>query len=384
MAYTLEQIYLEEKERFGMKLIAGVDGLRVCVDWVHMVETLELVSFLKRNELVITTGVRNMKEAELTALARGLKENDAAGLIVNIGGYIYDLPQELVAYCDAEGFALFTLPWETRLVEFSHDACKRIMNEEHTEESITEAFLDGMLLPERRAECKTILSRYGFGSDTEYQLLVLGIAGGEQEQFGAASDDLQYDIVKILNRINQRYILFRQNQLLCIAAADCEQDKMNILMQQIEAVRIKYGYTCYCGIYPRTASLSQLANYYEKSQLLMKLAVSKGVRICPYEKLEVYKILMSVDSTKVLEAFCSRILGKLHLYDEANNTQLYLLLRQYFKCNGCIQDIADENFIHRNTVHYQLGKIEKLLDVSLENWEDRLKIHLCLMAEELL
>lgn len=48
MAYTLEEIYLEAKENYSMELLAGAKGIRATVSWVHIVETGELVSFLKR------------------------------------------------------------------------------------------------------------------------------------------------------------------------------------------------------------------------------------------------------------------------------------------------------------------------------------------------
>ena len=48
MAIILEEIYEVALHRYNMKLVAGGRGLRNLVDWVHTVEEMDYVSFLKR------------------------------------------------------------------------------------------------------------------------------------------------------------------------------------------------------------------------------------------------------------------------------------------------------------------------------------------------
>lgn len=47
MAIILEEIYEVALHRYNMKLVAGGRGLRNLVDWVHTVEEMDYVSFLK-------------------------------------------------------------------------------------------------------------------------------------------------------------------------------------------------------------------------------------------------------------------------------------------------------------------------------------------------
>ena len=58
MAIILEEIYEVALHRYNMKLVAGGRGLRNLVDWVHTVEEMDYVSFLKGRELIVTTGFR--------------------------------------------------------------------------------------------------------------------------------------------------------------------------------------------------------------------------------------------------------------------------------------------------------------------------------------
>ena len=50
MAIILEEIYEVALHRYNMKLVAGGRGLRNLVDWVHTVEEMDYVSFLKGRE----------------------------------------------------------------------------------------------------------------------------------------------------------------------------------------------------------------------------------------------------------------------------------------------------------------------------------------------
>ena len=52
MAIILEEIYEVALHRYNMKLVAGGRGLRNLVDWVHTVEEMDYVSFLKGRELL--------------------------------------------------------------------------------------------------------------------------------------------------------------------------------------------------------------------------------------------------------------------------------------------------------------------------------------------
>ena len=87
MAIILEEIYEVALHRYNMKLVAGGRGLRNLVDWVHTVEEMDYVSFLKGRELIITTGIREKDEETLVRFVKSLHETGASGLVINIGKY---------------------------------------------------------------------------------------------------------------------------------------------------------------------------------------------------------------------------------------------------------------------------------------------------------
>ena len=70
MAATLEKIYEVALHHYHMKLVAGREGLSNLVDWVHVVEEMDYVHFLKGRELIVTTGIKEPDDAQLLAAIR--------------------------------------------------------------------------------------------------------------------------------------------------------------------------------------------------------------------------------------------------------------------------------------------------------------------------
>ena len=384
MAYTLDQMYLNQKSKYSLELIAGAKGIKATVSWVHMVETVELVPFLKRRELVITTGIRNQSMDDLRELVIGLSEKKVSGLIINIGPYIPEVPEDVIKLCDDRGLPLFTMPWEVRIVELSHDICKGIVLDENVYEDIAEAFLDGMMYPSKLEESRNVLSRRGFGENTVFQMFAFQIADGSEDKYEAVLDDLHYMVESILNKINEHYILFINKNTVYAVLANYNPGEVKLFARDIEKIELHYGYHFYCGVHPATSDFEQLIQYFEKSQILIRLAIARKIQIAYYENLDTYRLLLSVSSMNVLEDYHRSTVGLLRQYDSANTTALFELIRQYFAHNGRVQDIAEENFVHRNTVHYQLAKAEKIMGIHFENWDDRLKVHLGLMMDEII
>ena len=384
MAYTLDQIYLNLKEKYHMELLAGTSGIKATVSWVHMVETAELVPFLRRRELVITTGIRNESIDDLRTMVEGLAGKEIAGLIVNLGPYIPKVPEDIVSFCEAEKLPLFTLPWEVRLVEFSHDVCRSIVLDETEEEDVAEAFLDGIMFPGKLEESLNILSRHGYERNTVFQLFVLMIADGEEDRFEKVLEDLRYLVEKILNNINEHYILFVNKNTVYVAVANYNPGEAKLFIRELEKMELHYGYHFYCGVNPATSDFEELTQYFERSSILLRLARVRKMQIAFYENMETYKLLLSVGNMRVLEDYHKSTVGLIRQFDSMNSTNLFELLCQYFQHNGRIQDLAEAKFVHRNTIHYQLAKAEKIMGIHLDSWDDRLKVHLGLLVDELL
>ena len=95
-----------------------------------------------------------------------------------------------------------------------------------------------------------------------------------------------------------------------------------------------------------------------------------------YDKLGVYKLLLSVEDKTVLKDFYKESVGKIEAYDKENQTELMSFLRIYLENNGSPQLVSEKQYVHRNTVANQLKKIAKITGFDPMDLEDRVKLYL--------
>lgn len=81
-----------------------------------------------------------------------------------------------------------------------------------------------------------------------------------------------------------------------------------------------------------------------------------------YDRLEVKKLILAVDDILLLES----------IYNEN------------LKYDGSVQRVAQETFVHRNTINYQLAKIKRILGNNLKTFEERFKIILAFEVRDVL
>lgn len=116
----------------------------------------------------------------------------------------------------------------------------------------------------------------------------------------------------------------------------------------------------------------------------MRLMKAKHRSTIYYDRLGAQKIILSVDDSQVLSDFMKVTLGALIRYDEENQTNYLALLKRYLDQNGSVQKVAEELFVHRNTVNYQLNKIKKILECDLDTMEKRFQIMLAFQIREII
>ncbi|GFN23690.1 helix-turn-helix domain-containing protein [Thermanaeromonas sp. C210] len=77
------------------------------------------------------------------------------------------------------------------------------------------------------------------------------------------------------------------------------------------------------------------------------------------------------------------ILGPLLEYDKSKGSNLMETLVEYFRCGNNIKQMAKKLYIHYNTAIYRIELIQKLLNVDLNNPDDRFNIQLALKLTSL-
>lgn len=105
--------------------------------------------------------------------------------------------------------------------------------------------------------------------------------------------------------------------------------------------------------------------------------LKKDNQIYFFEELGVYKLLYKIDKDEK-DSFLENSIIPLLNYDKAHNTELLKTLRAFFEENGNLTNVAKKIYIHYNTVHYRLQRIEKITGLSLDNPDDKLNLEIAL------
>lgn len=135
----------------------------------------------------------------------------------------------------------------------------------------------------------------------------------------------------------------------------------------------------------RAYELEELNRSFQEARTAVSIGkeINSQKKYIFFEELRLYRLLIN-NSKEQLRDFMEENLGPILQYDKINNSDLLETLKTYFKCEGNMKIIAQELFIHYNTVIYRIQKIEELLNVDLKNLNEQLNIHTALKVINLL
>jgi PucR family transcriptional regulator, purine catabolism regulatory protein len=382
-----------------IKLVAGQSGLDRVVRWVHFIDLPDVLSWVQGGELLIITGIGlNGDISKLSEIVRGAVQKKLAGLIINIGPYIREIPQDVIILADQLKFPVFELPWEVKLVEVTQDICSYIVRK-HTEEKSVSDLLEHILFswldtPEVLVQRATY---YGIDLTKPQQVVVVRAANlAALVQTKKLQDEKTLVALKVrFERIVKEILAASGIKSLSLQ----QMDSVILLLQQGKDTRgmrrcadmleamlgelaLKLpGLDVLIGVGGLCDDLHTARQSYVQANRALRIAgVNKSSRkIHSYEELGIYKLLFEIDNSK-LSAYHREVIEPLYLYDDQHQMELVASLFMYFEENGNVAKAAQRLFVHRNTLDYRLKKVEEITGKNLDDVYDRLALQLGLIV----
>lgn len=123
------------------RLIAGAGGAGRKVGWVHILEIANVAPYVTKNDLIMTTGLwlRHYEQQRLSYMQQLIRQ-EAAGLCVELGTSIENIPAEIIELADASDFPLIVFEQPVRFVEITQDIHGLLINQQHQMLKDLEAF----------------------------------------------------------------------------------------------------------------------------------------------------------------------------------------------------------------------------------------------------
>lgn len=384
MGVTVKSLFHNGSFLYKMRLAAGRNGLANLVQWVHIIEDDDVSAFLHGGELVFTAGILNKNPEWLPSFTRRLHKAGASAFVVNLGPHTREIQPEVIAYCDEVGMPLFTIPWETRMVDMTRDFCQRIIQAEQTESSLMTALKNILFHIGDQESQILLLERHGFQRNGIY--CILCVQAGETEDPDATRTLLKTIAERRLKEMGISTIAFTYNEMRVFLLSGCSPAELDAFLDhflQQAGLRLP-GVALHVGVSPWQGGIGEQGDSFDKAMAALDMARRRNDPLVRYDGLGLFKVLYSVSDRNVLRAFHQEVLGRLEAHDAESGANLCALLRDYLDAEGSLQAVAEKHYIHRNTVTNQLHRIAGLTGYDPLVHADRVAFSLAFHIRSLL
>ena len=193
------------------KVLAGRNGLDREIVWVTVIEVLDEIHLLQKGEFLITTafGLADIPRL-IDELIPRLAQRNLAGLAIQTGYYLDEIPGSIIRQCDQYDFPLIELPKPLKFSELTMAITKRIINRQmemleyarQIHDRLTQVILQNKGLPQIAIVLAELLAAPVRILDAHYNLLAAA-------RLAETDDNLQPE------NVQAEYLALKQHQLLC-------------------------------------------------------------------------------------------------------------------------------------------------------------------------
>ena len=372
MGFTIQDMMLISQEQYKMQFIAGKQGWSNSISWVHMVEDTVIIQYFWGKELAVTTGLGFDTTEKLQKLIEDLIRRHAAGLIINTGNYIFEIPQHLIDYCDENDFPLLTIPWEIHLTDVMKDFSIRIFMQGTADKEISGALIQAIEQPANQKEYRQKLLPY-FDEDGTFQVVLI-TTDHLDEMDTVERQKLSYRVQVYLEQIthNGNFMYYDSDFMLVVNDITGEVLDEIVTGMVRRAKRRMPEIPLYVGVGSCINDISNLHTGYARAKAAAQMAKKRKRDLFYFDRMGLYRLLYMVDDSRLLKEMAEEPLKPLLEYDRERHANYVDTLELYLKHNGSIQAVSEEMFTHRNTVIYRMNKIKELLGTNLEETEERI------------
>lgn len=387
-------------------VIAGDEGLNRIVKWVHVVEVTNIRNLLNGDELILSTGALLKDDEELfVSILHQLIETNAAGLCIEMGTYLSEIPAKAIKIANQNKFPIIIFKKEVPFVEITQDIHTMIINNqyrkindlrklfieekkraeeyewlqgwlegEHTLDSINEYLLEHGVKPKSTEAIVLLAKLFSFkeksNQDVTYiKLLFRSVF--EQNGFALFSVEKRNEMVFILinNRPNKN-----------------SKERIKKAIQSIEDsefLRKKSTAKIFMAAGKFVERLTDIHKSCQtaKETLRIQQEMSKEETYF-YEDLHLYRLISEMSKHIDLQELVKEYLQPVIHYDQKYNSKLLETLKVYLECNGSKQETANKLFIVRQTLYHRLQKLENLLGKDFMDHEKRVALEFMLLVKD--
>lgn len=389
-------------------MIAGEKGLNRIVKWVHVVEVTNIRNLLNGDELILSTGVAWKGNEDLfVSILNQLIEIHAAGLCIEMGTYLSEIPAEAIRIANQNNFPIVIFQKEVPFVEITQDIHTMIIHKQYRKISdlrklfIEEKkraeeneWLQGWLEGEHTLDSiHDYLHGYGIKLKSPEAVVLLAKVHTFKEK---SNQDVTYIKLLFQSVFEQNgFAIFsveKRNELIVILLNNRPNKNVKERIKKaIEAIEdsefLRKKNTS--KIFMAAGKFVERLTDIHKSCLTAKetLRIQQEMdkeKTYFYEDLHLYRLISQMSRHMDLQELVMEYLQPVIHHDQTYNSKLLETLKVYLECNGSKQETANKLFIVRQTLYHRLQKLENLLGKDFMNHEKRVAFEFMMLVKDYL
>ncbi|AOH53389.1 hypothetical protein ABE28_003420 [Peribacillus muralis] len=376
------------------QVVAGILGLNREIQSINSFDAPDVLSWLKPNELILTTGyLFQDNPQQLDQFVIELAKMNCSGLFIKLE----EIPQTAINIANMANLPILKIPPEFSLSEIMSPLLREIVTRqnEHKELSYSIEDMDGV---------GTENSSYGILGMTEDNSSFHQITGGFictvlplTLQWNHRNDTIAYkQLIKTIETLTGQYKidkLIRNMKLslviiyldtLPLGSTSFYSQVIHLSQQIISTLSKHLPLELTLGIGNYHKGINNLANSLQEALQSIELGkrLNSGKEIYCYKDLATFKILQYAPKNVLIDIVTDN-LAPLKDHDDETESDLIKTLETYMQCNLRPAETARKMGVHRNTIHFRIKSIKKRLGSDLSN-DDLFTLKLALYAKRLL
>ncbi|MFB4162426.1 helix-turn-helix domain-containing protein [Alteribacillus sp. JSM 102045] len=354
------------------------------------------LSFIESMDLdnIVDLASAEIFQRDVKDISFSVRNNEGAEVSiwpVNGGGDLLGYLAVAAAQKDFDDFDRLTVDMVRNIYSIQFIKQKLVLD---AKEQVKDSFVNKLLV--NHIENKESIIQYAnlFHWDPfkKHRVSVLSIQLDEKNH---SNDDLLEQQAKkslIMEQLKTRISMYEQDVLLAnkeddyilLAPAHNEQQTprqywsnfVTNIKKWLKTGRVKCH--AYMGIGGIAHSLEDYYSCYQEAVQALNVVAYREHRAgyAFFEELGSYTLLHELKHSETASLFITKQMEPLLTYSEGKNMDLFQTLRIYLKQNGSIKKTSEELYIHRSSLLYRLEKIENILDMDLNNSDNRFDLTL--------
>ncbi len=384
MGFTIEDALIQNQEQYQLKLLAGHGGCSNTISWVHMIEDTTIIQQLWGKELAVTTGLGFQSHDALFEFIKCLIKYHSVGLVINTGKYIFDIPQDIIDYCNEQDFPLLTTPWEVHMADLIKDFSMRCFYSQKEDNEISKLFQKAFSMPQLIEEIRQQLMGT-FDVDGSFQVVLIGIE--DSDQFDAIERRrVAFQLELCFEKIESSYAFFWFDGYFVLIVNNLDSEILESIIDKMYKRTKKRmpSRFIHLGIGTQMHDLHQVILSYKRAKAAVTMAEQFKYPMVLFEEMGVYQILFSIEDKRILIEMYQKLLQPLIDYDQKHHGELEHTLYYYLLYDGSQVAMAKNLYMHRNTINYRMIKIKELLNCQLETFDEKMSYMLALYIKKML